>query len=147
MPSGLGKLKRKDQLDFIFKGATPTAPAALFIAFHTGDPLDDGSAGNEATGGGYARTSFTNNSTNWNAATTPSNDSPSVVTNKLAFTSTTSTGAWSSSTPMTFWSAWDASTAGVFIARGPLTPGQVISGTGQGISIPAGYLTITSNSS
>lgn len=152
MPSGLGKLYRRNQMDYIFQGTTLVAQATpCFVAFHTADPLDDGSATNEMTStGNYSRTSFTFGSTNWNAGTTPSNDSPSLVTNKLAIVTATSTAAWSGTA--LFFSLRTVSTigdvaSGNFIARGPVSPGQVISATGQFITIPIGSASFGSNSS
>jgi hypothetical protein len=150
MPSGLGKLIRKLQQDFVFQGATATALSTpCFIAWHTGDPLDDGSATNEVGNtNNYARTSFTFGTTNWNAATTPSNDAASIVTNKLTITTATASGSWGT---ITFFSLRIVSTigdvaSGNFIARGAVSPGQVV-GNGQFITIPAGSASFTNNSS
>jgi len=138
---------RKAQMDWFFGGATPTPPTNIWVSFHTGDPLDDGSAANEASGGGYARVNYALGTTNWNAGTTPSNDAASIVTNKVAIVSPTSSGAWSSSSPMTFFGLWSLVTAGTFYGRGPVSPGQVISATGQFITIPIGSAQFTNNSS
>ena len=152
MPSGLGKLYRRNQMDYIFQGTTMVAQATpCFIAFHTADPLDDGSAANEMTSAGnYLRTSFTFGSTNWNASTTPSNDAATVVTNKVAIVTATSTAAWSGTA--NFFSLRTVSTigdvaSGNFIARGAVSPGQVINATGQFITVPIGSASFTSNSS
>jgi len=102
---------------------------------------------NEASGGGYARVNYALGTTNWNAGTTPSNDAASIVTNKVAIVSPTSSGAWSSSSPMTFFGLWSLVTAGTFYGRGPVSPGQVISATGQFITIPIGSAQFTNNSS
>lgn len=149
MPSGLGKLQRKNQQDFFFQGATATAPTNIFVAWHTGDPLDDGSAANEVgAGNNYARTTFAAGTTNWNASTTPSNDAASIVTNKLAIVTATASGSWGT---ITFFSLRAVSTigdvvAGNFYARGPVSPGQVV-GAAQFITIPAGSASFTNNSS
>lgn len=150
MPSGLGKLQRKNQMDFIFQGATATAPTNIFIAWHTADPLDDGSAVNEvAAGNGYARTTFAAGTTNWNASTTPTNDNPTIVTNKLTITTATATGAgWGT---ILFFSLRAVITigdvvAGNFYARGAVSPGQVV-GAGAAITVNAGSASFTSNSS
>jgi hypothetical protein len=151
MATGIGKLRRKDQLDFIMQGATPTAPGpTAWIAWHTGDPLDDGSAANEcANANAYARTPFNLGSTNWNAATTPSNDAPSIVTNKVAIVSATPTGAaWGT---VTWFSIRLSSTIGEttgsnFVARGTVSPGQVTV-AGTPITIPIGAASLSANSS
>jgi hypothetical protein len=149
MPSGLGKLQRKNQQDFFFQGATATAPTNIFVAWHTGDPLDDGSAANEVgNSNNYSRTTFAAGTTNWNAATTPSNDAASIVTNKLAIVTATASGSWGT---ITFFSLRATSTigdttAGNMYGRGAVSPGQVV-GAGQFITIPAGSASFSNNSS
>lgn len=54
-------------LDHILSAATFTAAATLYCALFTAAPSDAG-GGTEATGGGYARVSKTNNATNFPAA-------------------------------------------------------------------------------
>jgi hypothetical protein len=143
MPSGLGKAIRKAQMDWFFQGAAATAPTDLYISLHTGDPLDDGSGANEVSGSSYARIHMIVGSTNWNAGTSPSNDAPTIVTNKLAIVSPTATGSWGT---VTFFGLWSAITAGTFYGRGPISPGQVVT-TGQFVTIPIGSASFTNNSS
>lgn len=54
-------------LDHVFGAAAYTAPANITTALYTAAPSDSG-GGTEATGGGYARVSKTNNATNFPAA-------------------------------------------------------------------------------
>lgn len=139
MASGLSPSLRKIQQDLLF-GNTATAPTTAFIALHTGDPLGDGSAANEVTSaGGYLRLAYAFGSTNWNAATTPTGDAASIVTNKTAITFATSSGAYSGAAAffsIRLTNTIGDTTLGNFMARGPVAPTQTISGTGQTVSIP-----------
>lgn len=100
----------------------------LFTALPTG-----GSGGTEATGGGYARVSITNDSTSFPAA------SAGAKSNGVAFT-------WSSFAAdmgeFVGVGIWDASSSGNLLRWGPLsTPRTVYSG--EGFEIPAGGGTFT----
>lgn len=146
MTSGLSPSLRKIQQDLLF-GNTATAPTTCFIALHTGDPLGDGSAANELTSaGGYARLSFNFGSTNWNASTTPTGDAAAIVTNKVAMTFATSSGAYSGTASwwsMRLTSTIGDTTLGNFYARGQITPSQTITATGQAVVVPAGSASFT----
>jgi hypothetical protein len=143
MPSGLSKALRILQQNFIFQAAAAPAPTAAnsFLAFHTADPLDDGSAGaaNEVTGTSYARVQFTLNNTNFSVASTPANDAPSIVSNAVAFQSPVAGGTW---TTAAFWGLWTSGTigGGTLLARGPVSPSQTCL-NGQRITVPIGSAT------
>lgn len=149
MGTGLGKLVRKGLLDSTFGGASYTLPTALYCCLHTGDPADDGSATNECTStGSYARVDVTNGTSNWNAATTPSNDAPSIVTNKVAFTFPTATAQWASGSAITHFSIRKTSTIGDttgsnFVCRGTVTPNTNVINTGNTPSFAAGQLSVS----
>lgn len=150
MPTGVGKLRRAAMLDFVFKGATATAPADIFVALHTADPLDDGSAVNEVNNAnGYTRVQFTNNTTNWNAGSNPSNDAPAIVTNKIACTFPTAvTAAWASGAAITHFSLRTIVTTGDvasanFIGRGTVTPNTNVINVGNTPSFAAGQMSIS----
>lgn len=51
-------------LNHVFGAETYTPPTSIEVALYTVAPSDSG-GGTEVTGGGYARVSLTNNTTNW----------------------------------------------------------------------------------
>ena len=118
-------------------GSTTLGPATWLVAAYTAAPTDAG-GGTEATGGGYARVSVTNNAPNFPAA------SGGSKTTGAAITFPVSTGAWSSSAPIV--------AIGFHTAAGDnlrfhmaIAPGdqQAITAANQQLSFPAGSITIT----
>lgn len=74
-------------LDHVLGGADYTRPATVYVAVYTTKPSDAG-GGTEVTGGAYARVTFTNNGTNWPAA------SAGQKSNGVAITFATATAPW-----------------------------------------------------
>lgn len=72
-------------------------------------PNDAGTGGVEVSGGGYARVSITNNTTNFPNASNGSKSNGTVITFPSA------TVAWGT---VVGWGIWDASTGGNLIAKG-----------------------------
>lgn len=138
--SGFGKLLSRQLLNTIF-GKTPnfSAPANVFVALHTGDPGEDGQAGNEATGTGYARVSTA--AADWNAAT---DATPSVLDNVNTVTFPQAGGDWSAGSNMTHFSIWRSlagATEADFLASGSLSVAKPVL-NGDTPSFPAGSLNV-----
>lgn len=146
MSTGLGQTFRSSILNYIFRGATSPALSTVFISLHTGDPGDDGQAGNETSGTNYARVSVsTAGGTNFNATTSAN---PSVLTNATAIAfSTAGSGGWSGgTTPLTHWGAWNSSTltgTANYIGRGSIGSQLVVAGNTPTFAI--GQLSMTIN--
>lgn len=140
MATGLSISLRQAQMDFIFGGASATAPTTIAVGLKTADPSDDNSTGTEPTSSNsYARVTFSNGTTNWNASTSTAG-SPATVTNKLACTFPASTGAWSTTTTaLTFAILMSSATlgSGTFYGRASLTAGQTVNASGITLSFAA----------
>jgi hypothetical protein len=120
-------------LDHIFGGAAWSAPASTYIGLSTADPTDDASGVAEPSGNGYARVNFTNNATNWPAA------SGGAKANGVAVTFPEASGSWGT---ITHFFINDAATAGNYLAHGALTASKVVD-SGDTISFPIGDIDIT----
>lgn len=106
-------------LDKVF-GRTDFTPAAtLYLALYSVVPNSDGSGGTELTGGGYARTAVTNNTTNF------PNASARQKLNGLAFdfANDGSAGDW---LPAVAWKLLDASSGGNVYTFGRVTPAVTV---------------------
>ncbi len=114
MASGKGTYWANHLLDLICGGSAFSAPANSFMALYTVSP-GAGGPGTEASGGSYARSQNTNNSTTWPAA------SSGVKANGVAFTFTTATADWSSGSNMVAAALMDALTTGNELYFGDLT--------------------------
>lgn len=148
MATGLAIALRQAQMDYIFQGATPTQPTTMGLGLKTADPSDDNSTGTEPSStGSYGRVTVTAGTTNWNAATSTAG-SASTVTNKLAFTFTASTAAWSTgATSLTYAILMSSTTlgAGTFYGRASLTAGQAVNASGITLSFAASALSWTNS--
>jgi hypothetical protein len=109
-------------LDAVFNQANYTAPTALHMQLHTGDPGAAGTA-NVAT-----ETDRQNITSSFSAA------SSGTVTNDVAITWTTVAG----SEDYTHYSVWSASTNGTFYWSGVITANAVTAG--DTFTIPVGDL-------
>jgi hypothetical protein len=119
-------------LDHVFKLATYTAPASLYVALFTAAPSDSG-GGTEVSGNAYARVQVTNDSTTWSRAT-------STVSNIIAITfAAPSPSAWGT---VTHYGVFDASSAGNLIDWGALTNARSTA-VGVALSFAIGALTFT----
>lgn len=90
-----------------------TSPATLYLALHSADPGEAGTA-NELSGLGYARQAMT-----FGGATLAD---PSVAATTDAQTFTASGGSWS----VTHVSIWSASTAGQALFHGAMTASKTV---------------------
>jgi hypothetical protein len=123
----------RNSLVGLFAGAVAyTPPTTLFIALSTANAS---SGVTEVTGTGYARASVTNNTTNWNTA------SSGVVTNKVAITFT-ATGPWSAGASILSFAIYDALTVGTLLGQGDLNASQVMN-NGDTLTFAIGALSIS----
>lgn len=140
MSGGLSSQYRADALKR-FAGETPgTAPSAWWALLATGDPGDNTAIANEATGTGYARFQINANSGSapkWALVTGTTTNS---LANNDAVTFGPSGGAWSSSTPLTWYGIASATSAGNLQASGSLTAPVVVGGAGVTITFAIGQL-------
>lgn len=102
-------------LDAAFGGTAYTPVVTHFVRIYTVMPIADGTGGTEATGGGYAALSVTNNGTNWTASTAAS---PAVKKNATAFTWPAATGDWSANTDLVGYAIWSLASGGVMLDFG-----------------------------
>jgi hypothetical protein len=112
MAVGLASATAASLLDALFNQSNYTAPTALHMQLHTGDPGSAGTA-NVAT-----ETDRQNVTTSFSAA------SGGTVTNDVAITWTTVAG----SEDYTHYSVWSASTNGTFYWSGTITANAVTAG-------------------
>jgi hypothetical protein len=131
--SSFGNYLENELLDHVWGAAAYTAPATLYLALSTADPLDDGSGLNEPSGGSYARLAVANNLTNWPAATGGSKS------NGVDMTFVTATASWGVISHMAI---FDAVTGGNMLAHAALTSSKTID-NGDTVIFEAGNLTIT----
>ena len=118
----------------IFRTATFTKPAALYVALHTADPLDD-ATGAEANYTGYARVARAPLDANWTAASATDGltDNAAAVTFGACTVGTNT---------VTHFAIWDALSAGNMLCYGALTVQQVIA-VGVTPNFPIGSIDIT----
>lgn len=131
--SSFGDFLENELLDHVWGNAAYAAPATLYLALSTTDPLDDGSGITEPVGGSYARLAVANNLTNWPAAVGGSKS------NGADFTFVTATAGWGVITHMAI---YDAATGGNMIAHAALTTSKTID-NGDTVIFQTGNLTIT----
>ena len=118
----------------VFRTASFTKPAGLWVSLHTADPLDDGS-GAEADYGAYARVARAPLDANWTAASATDGNTDNAAA--LTFPAATS-----GSNLVTHFGIWDAATLGNLICYGALTVSQTIN-TGVTPSFAIGALDLT----
>ncbi len=104
-------------LDHVWSNTAYVAPATLYVALSTADPLDDGSGLAEPVGNAYARVAVPNNLTEWPAAAGGSKTHANNITFPVA------TGAWGT---ITHFAVFDALTAGNQLGSGALTTPRVV---------------------
>lgn len=120
-------------LNHVLGGGDYTRPATVYIGLLTTLPTEGGVGLVEASGGGYARISKTNDSTNFPAATS------NVKHNGTAI----SWPAFTQNMPTFVGAAvWDAATGGNLLYWGPFTTPRTVL-QGETFEIPAGGGTFT----
>jgi hypothetical protein len=128
MALGLSSTVANGLLNAVAKATNYTAPTAFWLKLHTADP---GAAGATAPAGNTTRHQVTFGSV----------ASGGAISNTAAVTWTT--GEVTTSEDYTHWSAWDASTAGNFLASGTITANPVTAG--DQFTIAIGDLDLTLN--
>jgi hypothetical protein len=103
-----------------------------YIALFTSDPTDAAS-GTEVTGGSYARVAVSRASGSWAAPSDSSGAQQTSNSSAVTFPSPT----------VTYFAAFDASTAGNMLGSGALTTSRTINNGDQAPSFAAGALTIS----
>jgi hypothetical protein len=124
--AGKGDWAENATLDWLLGGSSPTRPTARYIAFHTADPTDVGTTGEQTTNG-FTRTAIT-----FGAASGGSSANTSTVDLTIS----------GGSTAITHWSIWDASSGGNLIFTGAATTGRTYA-TGDHLTVAAGAITCT----
>jgi len=124
-------------LDAVFGQTALPAIATTYVALYTVLPTDVNAGGTEVTGGSYARVAFTNNTTNWPAAT---GTSPTSKANGVAVTFPAPTANWG---VVVGFAIYDAATVGNELAWGALTTSKTINSGDAAPSFAIGALTVT----
>ncbi len=129
-------------VDHLFRGTAYTAPATLYVALHTA-ACSDSSTGTEVTGGSYARVAVTSNGTNWAntqvSGTGVSSGTSGTTSNSAAITFPAPTANWGT---ITYFSIFDASTAGNQIVCQALTTSKTVNNGDAAPSFAGGALTV-----
>lgn len=131
-------------LDQAFRGTAFTFPTTMYVALGLNTTTPDGTGANgdtgftePASGRGYSRFTYTNNTTNWPAATGSNNATKS---NSVAITfGPNTTTDWGT---VAYWGLFDASSAGKLCIFGSLTTPKAVT-VGDTPSFAIGALTIT----
>lgn len=129
MAAGLAPATANSLLDALFNQTNYTAPTALWIQLHTGDPGAAGSA------------NIASETTRKDVTTSIGAAAGGAVTNTVAVDWTSVTAP--SPETYTYFSIHSASTAGTFYCSGTVTASQVTGG--DNFSIPIGDLDFTLN--
>ena len=108
MPGGKSDYAESATINERYGGTAFSAPATIYVALFSASPTDAG-GGTELSGGAYARSSVTNNTTNFPAGNPKSNGT------SISFAQATVDWARVYS-----WATFDASTAGNMLDWGPL---------------------------
>ena len=117
----------KKILDYVLRNTADWAPAAVYLALHTADPVDAGS-GAEVSGGSYARQACAFDAAHATGGNTANTDAESFTV--MPACTVTHIGVWdaASSGNLLFYTAVDTSKAVL---------------AGDTISVAAGAITIT----
>lgn len=122
----------KNKLQDAALGSGFSKPSIVYVALYTAAPTGAG-GGTEVTGGGYARASVTNNTTNW------PNASSGVKQNGAAITFSAASGNWGT---CTHWGIFDSSTSGNLLWWGALGT-SVAPVTGSVVKFGANQISLT----
>lgn len=120
---------RDSFLHWLFKTTTVPAPfASIFFSLHSADPGDTG-ANELASTGSYARAGLApdpDSVTNTNYTAVSTTAGTTSIKNLVAVEWPMATGAWNGGVPIDWFSIWDASSGGNWIAAGRLSPAPTI---------------------
>lgn len=122
---GLSNYAEKKLLDHLLGVASFTMPSTVYLAVHTADPGEDGSASEIAA----TRVSLT-----WNATTLGAGTTSNASSATFASMPTTTLAA-------SYFSLWDASSGGNCLATGQLTNARGPFTSGDTLTFAAGAIT------
>jgi hypothetical protein len=127
--TALTNFSEAEAVKFLFTAETMgTRPTAWYVALHTADPTEDGSAA-EVSGSSYARQS----------ATFTRTDNQAINDSALTFPAATTTGY-----SVTHVSVWTAVTGGTCLIKGPLALAKAIA-VGESANFAIGELILNVN--
>lgn len=112
---------RKKNADYTFGNTAYSPPATFYVGLHTADP--GGTGLNEIAGNGYARVAVANNTTNF-----PNADNNGLKSISVVLTFPVATGNQGTAT---YFSVWDAASAGNLVGYAALTSSQTINNGNQ----------------
>lgn len=115
--------------DHVYRTATYSKPATVYISLHTGDP--GGTGVNEVSGGSYARVAVNTGDANWSAS------NPGEAANVAVVTFPAPTAAWGITTHV---GSWDAPSGGNFLEYGQLAVPKTINNGDAAPSFAIGLL-------
>lgn len=127
-------------MDALFGNLTLTVPATVYFGLFLSTPLDDGSAGGEVAGNGYARVALANSTVNFANATTGATPFITSKWNAVAITFPADvTADWGQVLAV---GAFDALTSGNLLWIADITPFRTIQ-VGDTPQLPATSLVMT----
>lgn len=140
----LSNFLENEIVDHIFRARSYTAPATIYVALHTGDPGESGASSEVSTSGtNYARASLAASAANWkgtgNEVSGDSAGTGGQTKNAVAITFNVPSATWGT---VTYFSLWDAVSAGNCLGSGALTTAKVINASDT-VSFAADTLTVT----
>jgi hypothetical protein len=114
MAAGFSDYFEDKVLGYLFGNVAYSLPSTYYVGLWTASLSDSstGSTAGEVSGGSYARQSVTNNSSNWDAATSGATANTNLISFPMA------SASWGT---VTYVGICDASTAGNMIAYAQLT--------------------------
>ena len=117
----------KKILDYVLRNTADWAPATVYLALHTADPVDAGS-GAEVSGGSYARQATAFDACHATTGVTQNTDIETFTSMPAA--------------TVTHIGIWDAASSGNLLFHTPVDASKTV-GSGDTISVAAGAVTIT----
>lgn len=129
-------------IDHVFRTATFTKPATVYVGLLTAAPTDAG-GGTEVTGGAYARVAVSSVDASWlgthGSATGVSSGTNGTISNAATVDFPAPTANWGQ---VTNFAIYDAATAGNLIIQSALTTPKTINNGDAAPSFGVGALTI-----
>lgn len=140
MASFKGRFAERQLLDLEFSQTAfgVAVPATQYFALFTTLPAADGTGGVEVSGSNYSRAAFTNNGTNWPAA---SGSNPATKSNAVAITFPVPSGAWGTVVGFGY---YDAASSGNLWRAGTLSA-SVAPLSGNTVLFQISAVTVTEN--
>ena len=117
----------KKILDYVLRNTADWAPAAVYLALHTADPVDAGS-GAEVSGGSYARQAIAFDACHATTGVTQNTDVETFSSMPVA--------------TVTHIGIWDAASSGNLLFHGAVTASKTVA-SGDSITVAADAITVT----